>query len=64
MTKWVVLKDMRKAYPVEVAKYAVQAKIYHLPALAWWVPHVLKKRERIISKVKSKNWEMTHKYGI
>lgn len=38
--------------------------IAHEPAFAWWVPHVLKKRKRIISKLKSKYWERTHKYGV
>ena len=64
MTQWVALKDMKESYPVEVAEYAVQARIDHLPAFAWWVPYVLKKREIIIAKVKSKYWERTHKYGI
>ena len=34
------------------------------PAFAWWVNYVHKKRERILSKVKSKYWVRTHKYGI
>lgn len=28
------------------------------------MPHTLKKKARIISKIKSKHWEKTHKYGI
>jgi hypothetical protein len=31
---------------------------------AWWVPFTLKKRNRFLSKVKSKYWQQTHKYGI
>jgi hypothetical protein len=31
---------------------------------AWWVPHALKKRDKILSKVKTKYWLRTHKYGI
>jgi hypothetical protein len=34
------------------------------PAFTWWVPHVLKKKECIIAKVKSKYWPRTHKFGI
>ena len=34
------------------------------PAFAWWVPFVLKKRNRILAKVKSKYWLRTHKFGI
>ena len=34
------------------------------PAFAWWVLFVLKKRNRILAKVKSKYWLRTHKFGI
>lgn len=30
----------------------------------WWVPDVVKKRNQIIVKEKSKYWQQTHKYGI
>jgi hypothetical protein len=60
----VALEDMNEEYPVQVAKYAVTAKISSEPAFAWWVNWVLKKRNKIISKVKSKYWLRTHKYGI
>ena len=33
-------------------------------AFVWWVPYVQKKREIVLSKVKSKYWQQTHKYGI
>eukprot|EP00980_Cylindrotheca_fusiformis_P025880 scaffold14789_cov72-Cylindrotheca_fusiformis.AAC.2 len=49
---------------VEVAEYAVANKIEEEPAFKWWVPYVLKKRNRILSKVKSKYWRTTHKFGI
>ncbi|KAI2499334.1 Reverse transcriptase (RNA-dependent DNA polymerase) [Fragilaria crotonensis] len=63
-TTWVSLKDMKEAYPVQSAEYAVQARIAEEPAFAWWAPHTLKKRNRIIAKVKSKYWLRTHKFGI
>jgi hypothetical protein len=63
-TTWVKLKDMKEEYPVQVAEYSVTSRISSEPAFAWWVPWVLKKRNRIISKVKSKYWIRTHKYGI
>ena len=31
---------------------------------AWWAPYVLKKRNRILAKIKSKYWIQTHKYCI
>ena len=63
-TNWISLKDLKESYPVQTAEYAVAAKIAMEPALAWWVPYMLKKRNRIISKVKSKYWLRTHKFGI
>ena len=42
-------------------------KINHEPAFNWWVPHVLKKRNRIISLVKKRiprYLKQNHKFGI
>ena len=55
---------MKESYLVQVAKYDCQHKLSDKPAFAWWVPHVLKKRESIIAKVKSKYWLRTYKLGI
>ena len=55
---------MKDSYPVQVAEYALQANIHNKPAFAWWVPYTLKKRQSIISKIKTKYWQRTHKYGI
>jgi hypothetical protein len=63
-SSWVPLADMKEAFPIDVAKYAVSNKISSEPAFAWWVPHVLGKRDRLIKKVASKYWKRTHKYGI
>ena len=52
-TNWVSLQDLKDAYPVQTVEYAVAEKIAMEPAFAWWVPYTLKKRNRIISKVKS-----------
>ena len=63
-TTWETLKDVKECYPVQLAEYSHHRTISEEPAFAWWVPHVLKKRNRIISKVKSKYWTRTHKFGI
>jgi hypothetical protein len=63
-TDWLPLKDLKESYPVQVAEYAVANKIAEQPAFAWWVPYILRKRERIIQKVKSRYWKRTHKYGV
>ena len=61
---WIKLKDLKDAYPVALADYAVANRIQSEPAFAWWVPYTLKKRISIISKIKSKYWVRTHRYGI
>ena len=63
-TNWIALKDIKESYPAQVAEYAVSSRISEEPAFAWWSPLVLKKRNRIIAKTKSKYWLRTHKFGI
>lgn len=63
-TEWIPLKIMKAANPIEVAEYAVANGIQHEPAFSWWVKEVLRARRRIVSKVKSKYWRTTHKFGI
>jgi hypothetical protein len=63
-TNWVVLKDMKNSYPVQVAEYAKANRIDDEPAFAWWIEHTLRKRDRILSKTKTKYWQRTHKFGI
>ena len=61
---WIAMKDMKDSYPVQIVEYAATCKLSQEPAFACWVPYVLKKRNRIIPKVKSKYWLRTHKFGI
>ena len=63
-TDWVRLKDLKHAYPIELAEYAIRNRIQDTPAFAWWVPYVVKKKRLIISKMKSKYWDRSHKYGF
>jgi len=63
-TNWIALKDMKQSYPVQVAEYAVANRIDDEPAFAWWAKHIIKKRDRVLSKIKSKYWQRTHKFGI
>jgi Reverse transcriptase (RNA-dependent DNA polymerase) len=66
-SNWLPLKDLKESYPVEIAEYAVANRIADEPAFAWWVPYVLRKRNRIISKVKqskSRYLQRTHKFGF
>ena len=52
-TSWERLADLKQSNPIEVAEYAVVNRLVEEPAFKWWVPHVIKRRNRIISKVKS-----------
>ena len=61
---WEKLADLKASNPVEVAEYAVVNHLAEEPAFKWWVSHVIKWRNRIISKVKSRYWKMTYKFGI
>ena len=66
-SSWVNLADLKESYPIEVAKYAKILGIVHEPAFNWWVPHILKKRDHIISLVKKQSprfFKRTHKFGI
>jgi hypothetical protein len=55
---------LKESYPVQVTEYTVTNKIAEQPAFAWWVPDVLRKRERIIQKVNTWYWKRTQKYRV
>ena len=63
-TTWITLKDMKNSYPVQLAEYAMLRRIAEEPAFGWWIKHVLKKRNCIIGKLKTKYWVRTHKFGV
>ena len=62
-TDWIQLKDKKDSNPVEVAEYAVANHIQDKPEFSWWDPKLLRWRNLIISKVKSKYWRETIKFG-
>jgi hypothetical protein len=51
---WVPLKELKESNPVKVAEYAVGNKIAAEPAFHWWVHDVIRRKDRILSKIKSK----------
>jgi hypothetical protein len=63
-TAKVPAKELKQSNPVELAEYIVANELQNEPVFAWWVPYVLKKRDTIIKKVKSRYWLKTHKFGI
>ena len=56
------LKELKESYPVDLATCAINNKVQDEPAFAWWV--IVRKQKVIISKIKSKYWHKSHKYGI
>jgi hypothetical protein len=61
---WERLTDLKESNPVEVAEYAATKNLHDEPTFAWWVPHFLKKRNRIIATVTKRYHKRTHKFGI
>ena len=61
---WVKLSELKESHPVEAAEFAKSRCIDDEPAFVWWVPHMLKKRNAIISAMKVRLRKTTHKYGI
>jgi Reverse transcriptase (RNA-dependent DNA polymerase) len=56
---------LKESNPVETAEYAVANKIADEPAFAWWVRDVLRRRDRIIKKLKTRKvWQESMKFGI
>ena len=60
-TEWIALEDTKGSYP---PAYAVANRIQAEPAFKWWVGDVLRTRNHIIGKVKSRYWRTTQKFGI
>ena len=63
---WIPLKDMKESHPLETAEFAKARGIDDEAAFAYWVPYTLRKRDTIISAMKSrcKQKKVSHKYGI
>jgi hypothetical protein len=61
-TSWERLADLKQSDPVEVAEYAATKNLHDEPYFDWWVPHFLKKRNRIITSVTNRYHKRTHKF--
>ena len=63
-TAMVYIKDINEVILIKMAEYAVENQIADELSFALWVPYTLKKRNIIISKVKTKYRRTTNKYGV
>lgn len=61
---WIPLSELKESNPVEVAEYVYANNLQDEPAFIWWCPYVRKKSRALVSKVKSRYWKTTHKFGI
>ena len=52
--QWIDLKLLKESNPVHVAEYVTARIIADEPAFVWWVPHVLRKWDVIVSAVNSR----------
>eukprot|EP00978_Attheya_sp_CCMP212_P010066 scaffold24179_cov31-Attheya_sp.AAC.1 len=59
-----LLADLKESDPVQAAEYAVANQLENEPAFVWWVKETIKRRDRIISQVKTRYQKHTHKFGI
>ena len=53
-TTWEPLKDIKEWYQVQLLKYSIQNGIRSLPIFDWWIPFVIKKKNWITAKIKSR----------
>ena len=58
------MKEIKENSSVLVAKYDQTNEIINEPAFAWCAPYVLKKRNQIIAKLKSRSKKKNHKFEI
>ena len=63
-TEWITLRKLKESHPFEVAEYATTQGIDEEPTICWWIPCTLRKRDRLISAVKSRIDKLSHKYGV
>ena len=58
---------LKEYHPVHTAELAVVQRIDHKTVFNWWVKHVLKKRDRIITSIRKQQTrylKKSHKFGI
>ena len=66
-TFWKKLADLKESHPIETAKYAIYQNMQGETTFDWQVPHVIKKRKRIIllvNKCSALYLKKTHKFGV
>ena len=63
-TQWIPLSLMKESHPIETAEFAISRGIEDEPAFAWWVPFVVRKRDKIIASLSTRATHYRHKYSV
>ena len=63
-TSWLPLKEIKETNSVELARYGKDNHLLDEPVFAWWVPHNLKKQDRLIKSAVSRHKRKGYKFGI
>ena len=63
-SSWIPLKDVKESNPLETAEYAEAHGLTPQPAFNWWVPMVMRKKNRIIKAVRHRLVRKNMKFGI
>ena len=42
---WVILKDFKNSYPVQLSEHAIRTGIKNEPECVWWIPFTIKRRQ-------------------
>jgi hypothetical protein len=62
--QWIDLKVLKESNPLQVREYVISRGIQDEPAFAFWVPYTMRKRDVIVSAIKSRLKKTSQKYGI
>ena len=62
---WAPLHLIKESNPIKVAEFVIANNLDQEPAFNWWVRKVIKKKDRIISKVKTRVRKTNkYKFGV
>ena len=55
---------MKESHGIQTADYAESHELIEEPEFAWWDPFTLKKKDKMITKLRSRMKKVTHKYVL
>jgi hypothetical protein len=63
-TTWYPMIDIQHSFPLHLAEYTMQNKLYDEPAFAWWVKQTLKQHKSFINSMQARYVKRMQKFGI